>query len=141
MSGSTDPGSPPPTTHPSKGPIATAFLMIALLAVFVWAIQPTRTDFRPAPLDQLPEECLKVQRAFVPSNVTEMVDPPMNTLAPEERLDAIYRMNFEPCPCGCNHSIAECRATNPQCKTCRSLAERVIAEVGVKSSPPSKRPK
>jgi len=46
-----------------------------------------------------------------------------------ERLRVLRRLNFEPCPCGCNQSIAECRANNPQCKVCRSLAEKVVAEV------------
>ena len=134
MSDSTEPGGPPPAPRPTRSSVATAVLMVGLLAAFVWVIRPPHSDFKPAPLDQLPEECPKVGRAFVPSNVTEILDPPLTALTPEEPSDAVYRMNFKVCPCGCNQSIAECRATHPQCKVCRSLAENVIAESRIKSN-------
>lgn len=129
MSDSTDPGGPPPAPGPTRGAMATAIATISLLAALVWAIQPRRADFTPAPLDPLPAECPKVGRVFVPSNVTEISDPPLGELALEAKARAIYRMNFEPCPCGCNQSIAECLVNHPPCRVCRSLAEKVVAEV------------
>ena len=129
MSGSNDPGGPPPRTAPTREAIATVVVTIGLLAGLVWYIRPPSVDFKPAPLEPLPEECRKINRPFVPSNITEMKDPPLAELGARERLRVLRRLNFEPCPCGCNQSIAECRANNPQCKVCRSLAEKVVAEV------------
>lgn len=136
MSDSTDPRGQPPSTGPTREAIATVVVTIALLAALVWYIRPPRSDFKPAPLDTLPHECLKVARPFVPSNLTEMLDPPLTELDPDKRMRSLYRLNFEACPCGCNQSIAECRANNPECKVCRPLAVRIIEEV--KSAAPKK---
>ena len=129
MSDSIEPGAPETPAGPTKGAIATVVGTIGLLAALVWAISPPRAGYKPAPLDPLPEDCPKVQREFVPSNVTEILDPSLAGLAPEKRLRGLYRMNFEPCPCGCNQSIAYCRVNNPQCETCRKLAEKIVADV------------
>jgi hypothetical protein len=129
MSDSNEPGAPAAPTGPTKGAIATVVVTIGLLAALVWAISPPRVDFKPAPLDPVPQDCPKIQREFVPSNVTEIPDSSLTGLPPAKRWRALYRMNFEPCPCGCNQSIAYCRVNNPQCETCRKLAEKVIAEV------------
>ena len=133
MSTSSDPAAPPPPSGPTRGAIATVVLTIALLGAFVWYIRPSRPDFKPAPLQVLSDECPKTNRAFVPSNIT---DPPIlarSGLDPRQRLRATYRMNFEPCTCGCNQSIAECLANHPQCKVCRALTESIIEKV--KSGP------
>ena len=129
MSDSNDPGSPPSPTSPSREAIITVIVTIGLLAGLVWYIRPARVDFKPAPLEELPEECQKINRPFVPSNVTDIQDPPLTGLGAHERLVVLRRLNFEPCPCGCNQSIAECRANHPQCKVSRSLAEKVVSEV------------
>ncbi len=129
MSDSTDPGGPPPALGPTKGAMATVVVTIGLLAALVWVIRPPRSDFRPAPLDSMPAECPKVERPFVPSNLTEISDPPLSGLTPEARARAVYRMNFEPCPCGCNQSIAECRASHPRCQDCQRLAAAIVDEV------------
>jgi hypothetical protein len=102
---------------------------IGLLAALVWAIQSPRVDFKPAPLDPVSEDCPKVDRPFVPSNVTEILDPPLTALTPKQRVKVLYRMNFEPCPCGCNQSIAYCRVNHPRCETSRKLALAILAEV------------
>jgi hypothetical protein len=133
MSDSTDPGAAPPPAGPTREAIATVVVTIALLAAFVWYIRPPRADFKPAPLQALPEDCPKVNRPFVPSNITDLPGPPLAGLDAQQRLRAIYRLNFEPCPCGCNQSIAECLANHPQCKVCRNLAEKVGAEVREKA--------
>jgi hypothetical protein len=129
MSDSSDPGAGDGTAASPKKAVATVVITIGLLAALVWAIQPPRVDFQPAPLDPLPEDCPKVQREFVPSNVTEILDPPLTGLTPKQRVKALYRMNFEPCPCGCNQSIAYCRVNNPQCEPCKKLALEIIEEV------------
>jgi hypothetical protein len=129
MFDSTDPGGKSPSPGPTKEAIATVVVTIALLAGLVWYIRPPRSDFKPAPLDNLPVDCPKVARPFVPSNVTELPDPPLTALDADARMRALYRVNFEACPCGCSQSIAECRVNHPQCKVCRPLAVRIIEEV------------
>ena len=137
MSDSNDPGGQAPSAGPAKEAIATVVVTIGLLAGLVWYIRPPRSGFKPAPLETLPGDCLKVERPFVPSNITEIPDPPLTELDPATRTRALYRLNFEMCPCGCNQSIAECRVNHPQCKVCRPLAVRVIEEV--KSAAPKQK--
>jgi hypothetical protein len=133
MSDSNDPGTPP-RTGPTREAIATVVVTIALLAAFVWYIRPPRADFKPAPLQALPEDCPKVNRAFVPSNITDLPFSAISSLEPQQRLRAHYRMNFEPCTCGCNQSIAECLANHPQCKVCPALAAAIIEKVKTEST-------
>jgi len=132
MSNSTEPAPPPPpasTSGPTRGAIATVVVAMALLAALVWGLTPRRVNLKPAPLDPLPQGCPKVVREFVPSNVTEIPALPLADLTPAQRQRALYRMNFEPCNCGCNASIAYCRVNNPQCEISRKAAEKIIAEV------------
>jgi hypothetical protein len=126
MSDSTDPGGQEPNARPNKEAIATVVVTIGLLAGLAWYIRPPRAQFTPAPLQALPEDCPKVDRPFVPSNITDLSVQPLAGLDPQQRLRALHRMNFEPCPCGCNQSIAECLVNHPQCKVCRTLAAAVI---------------
>ena len=70
-----------------------------------------------------------VQREFLPSNVTEILEPSLADLSPVQKNRALYRMNMEPCPCGCSLSVAACRVSNPHCEVSKSLAEKIIEEV------------
>jgi hypothetical protein len=106
---------------------------LSLLAALAWALTPDRRDFKPAPLEPPPKGCPKVQRAFIPSNVTEILDPSLAGLTPAQKNRALYRMNMEPCPCGCSLSIAACRVNNPDCEVSKTLAEKIIAEVKAES--------
>ena len=137
MSDSTDPGGQASGTGPTKEAIATVVVTIGLLAGLVWYICPPRSGFKPAPLQVLSEDCPKVDRPFVPSNITDLPGQPIAGLDPQQRLRALYRMNFEPCPCGCNQSIAECLVNHPQCKVCQNLAAGIMEKV--KSEAPKPR--
>lgn len=136
MSGSTEPANLPPRSGPTREAVATVVVTIALLAGFVWYIRPPRGDFKPAPLEELSEDCRKVDRRFVPSNITKIQDPPLTGLDPEQRLRVLRRLNFEACPCGCNQSIAECRVNHSQCKVCRPLAARILEDIKVAAPKP-----
>jgi hypothetical protein len=106
---------------------------LALLAALAWALQPDRPDFKPAPLEPLPADCPKVQREFLPSNVTEILEPSLADLTPAQKNRALYRMNMKPCTCGCSLSVAACRANNLDCKVSKELAEKIIAEFRAES--------
>jgi hypothetical protein len=116
-----------------------AAVTVALLAALAWALAPSRPGFKPAPLQPPPENCPKVQRQFIPSNVTEILDPSLAGLTPAEKNRALYRMNMEPCTCGCSLSIAACRVSNPDCEVSRALAEKIISEVRAESEKPRDR--
>ena len=127
-SSSSEPGGTGPASGPARSPAALAAVTIALLAALVWALWPERPAFKPAPLKPLPAECPRLQREFVPSNITGFPNALLNGLTPREKNRALYRLNMEPCPCGCASSVAACRLNNPECPTSKELAERIIAE-------------
>lgn len=138
-SASNEPSAPGRARGPTRGSVALVAVTLALLAALAWALKPDRPNLKPAPLDPPVEGCLKVQREFLPSNVTETLDPPLGDLTPAERNRALYRMNMEPCTCGCSLSVAACRVTNPDCGTSKALAEKIIAEVRAESGGNPKR--
>ncbi len=135
MSGSNEPVGPKPSAGPTRGALVTVVATMGLLAALLWAMSPPRVHFQPAPLEPVPPGCPKVLREFVPSNVTEVGDPPLGGLTPEKRMRVLYRMNMEPCPCGCNLSVASCRNDHPRCEISRALAGKIIAEVEKQSTP------
>ena len=126
---STPPGEPAHGRGPTRGAVAMVVLTLGLLAALVWALRPPRLHFMPAPLDPVPAECPKLAREFVPTNITELPDPLLSGLPPEQRMQALYRLNMEPCTCGCNSSVAHCLITSPHCPTSRKLAEKIVTEV------------
>lgn len=128
MSSSTDP-QPTPPAGPSRGAVAAVVVTLGLLAALTWAIAPRRVHFTPAPLEPLPVDCPKVAREFVPSNVTEILNPPLTGLSAAQKNRALYRVNMEPCTCGCGLSVAACRAEHPACETSKHLARKIVAEI------------
>ncbi|MBI1984217.1 MAG: hypothetical protein HYS61_08470 [Acidobacteria bacterium] len=126
-------GAPGPASGPTRGSVALVAVTLALLAALAWALKPDRPDFKPAPLEPPPEDCPKVQREFLPSNVTEILEPSLGGLTPARKNRALYRLNMEPCTCGCSLSIAACRVHNLDCKISKELAEKIIAEVRAES--------
>jgi len=129
MSSSTDPQTPSPPRRPSPGAVATVVVTLGLLAALAWALAPPRVHFTPAPLEPPPADCPKLAREFVPSNVTELSEPPLTGLSAEQKNRALYRLNMEPCTCGCGLSVAACRVEHPACETSKNLARKIIAEV------------
>lgn len=137
-SASSEPGGAPgPASGPTRGSVALVAVTLALLAALAWALKPDRADFKPATLEPPPEDCPKVQREFLPSNVTEILEPSLAGLTPARKNRALYRLNMEPCTCGCSLSVAACRVHNLDCKISKELAEIIITEV--RAEPETKR--
>jgi len=103
-------------------------LALALLAGLVWAMAPPRAKFAPAPLRPVPSGCPKNAPEFVPSDATEIPGVDLSALSKEQRNRVLFRLNMEPCPCGCNLSIAACRINHPTCPVCAGLVEKIMAE-------------
>jgi hypothetical protein len=120
---------PAPGKGPTRGAIAMVVLTLGLLAALVWTLRPRRVQFTPAPLDPLPAGCPKLAREFVPTNITDFPSSLLAGLSPDERRQAIFRLNMQPCTCGCNSSVAHCRITYPDCEISRRLAEEIVATI------------
>ena len=112
-------------------------LALILLAGLVWAMAPGRARFAPAPLRPVPPECPQNVPDFVPSDATEIPGVNLNSFSNAQRNHVLYRLNMEPCPCGCNTSIAACRNNHPRCPLCKDLVEKIMAEEsGARSQEP-----
>ena len=101
---------------------------LVLLAALVWAMAPGRARFEPAALRPPPAGCPKYSPEFVPSDATEIPGVDLSSLSNVQRNHILYRLNMEPCPCGCNTSIAACRINHPACPVCKELVEKIVAE-------------
>jgi hypothetical protein len=114
--------------HSSRGAVVFLFATLALLAALVWALKPDRPNVKPAPLRTPDAACPKTGVEFTPTNFTELPGLRFDSLSAKGRNHALLRLNFEPCPCGCNTSIAYCLANHPSCGKCKELAQEIIAE-------------
>lgn len=107
-----------------------AVVTLSLLAAMVWFLNPSQPDLRPAPLRPQPAACPNLPREFTPTNHTQLPDLPLDKLSREQMYRALYRLNMEPCPCGCRSSLAECRVRFASgCKTSKELASQIVSEV------------
>ena len=123
--------SAPPPAAPERKPRNSAGLValsLVLLAGLVWAMAPTRGRFQPAPLGPVPAGCPQTTADFVPTDTTEIAGINLSSLPKAQRNRILYRLNMEPCPCGCNSSIASCRNNHPTCPVCKDLVEKIVAE-------------
>jgi hypothetical protein len=119
---------PPQLDGKRRGSAGLVALSLVLLAGLVWAMAPGRPKFAPAPLREVPSGCALKAPDFVPSDATEIVGLDLSSLTATQKNHVLYRLNMEPCPCGCNNSIAACRANHPTCPVNKDLVEKIIAE-------------
>jgi len=121
---------PPPAPAEGKPPgsLALVVLTLGLLAALVWAMAPARPKVEPAPLRPVPSGCPKDVPDFVPSDATEVPGVDLSRLSQPQRNRVLFRLNMEPCPCGCNLSIASCLINHPPCSACKELVEKIMAE-------------
>lgn len=118
----------PATQGKARSSPGLVALSLILLAGLVWAMAPGRAKFAPAPLRPVPEGCPQNVPDFVPSDATEIPGVDMSSLSNAQRNHVLYRLNMEPCPCGCKTSIAGCRIGHPMCPLCKDLVEKIVAE-------------
>jgi hypothetical protein len=121
---------PPPAASKGKPRSSAALvaLSLILLAGLVWAMAPARPKFQPAPLRPAPAGCPQTAPDFAPSDATGIPGVDLSSLSTAQQNHVLYRLNMEPCPCGCNTSIAACRINHPTCPLCKDLVEKIIAE-------------
>lgn len=76
------------------------------------------------------------------ANATELPGVSFKGLTPEQKKQALHRLNAESCTCGCNLTLSQCRVNDTGCPVSGKLAAQVVKEVaaGVKpaQTPPAK---
>ena len=120
-----------PPAAPDGKPRNSAGLLVlslVLLAGLVWAMAPGRAKFQPAPLRPVPPGCPQTVADFVPSDATDVPGVDWRALTAAQRNRVLFRLNMEPCPCGCKTSIAVCRGAHPACPLCADLVNKIVAE-------------
>ena len=126
----TNPNEQGPARSPgaSRGAVIFVFVAMAALVALVWGVKPDRPNLKPAPLRAPDAACPKLVVEFTPTNFTELPGMGLDSLSKESRNRVLLRVNMEPCPCGCNMSIAYCLLNHPRCEECMKVAQRIIAE-------------
>jgi hypothetical protein len=124
----------------SRGAVIYLLVTLAVLAAFVWALRPDRLSLKPAPLRAQDAACPQLEGQFTPTNLTEVPGlEELASLSKQRRNHVLLRLNMEPCPCGCNTSLAYCLATHARCEKCKELAQKIIAEERAGEAPMSPR--
>jgi len=129
-----EPGAAGPA-GPWRATTLQLLLTLGALAALVWALQPDRPNLRPAPLRNSEAVCPPFVGLFTPTNLTELPGLELASLSPKLRNHVLLRLNLEPCPCGCNTSLAYCLVHHPRCGKCRELAQEIIAEEREREAP------
>jgi hypothetical protein len=101
---------------------------LTALAALVWALRPGRPNGKPAPLHPQAAACPQLDGQFTPTNFTALPGLELASLSKERRNHVLLRLNMEPCPCGCNTSLAYCLVSHARCGKCKELAQEIIAE-------------
>ena len=118
-------------TEPDSGrgrkPILPVVVTLAAMAVLVWILNPRQPSLKPAPLGAPLPSCARLPREFVPTDITDLGEPPFTTLPRDKKLRALARMNTEECPCGCKLSVAACRLNDPTCKVSAERTKEMVA--------------
>jgi len=63
------------------------------------------------------------------ANATELPDVDLSGLTPEQKKDALHRLNAETCTCGCKLTLAECRVNDTECPVSKPAANEVVKRV------------
>ncbi len=63
------------------------------------------------------------------AHATEIPGLDLTVLTPEQRVNALQRLNEENCTCGCQLTLAQCRINDSACGFSLPLAEELVAEI------------
>lgn len=74
------------------------------------------------------------------ANASELPDVDLSGLTPEQKKDALHRLNAETCTCGCKLTLAECRINDSSCPVSKGAAADVVKRVRAGQPEPSQPP-
>src|SRR5579859_3822317 len=63
------------------------------------------------------------------NRASELPGVDLSHLTPQQKQAALHQFNAEPCSCGCNFTLAQCRIYDHNCAVSKSRTEKIIAEV------------
>ena len=63
------------------------------------------------------------------AQATEIPGVDLSSMTPEQREEALKRLNSEGCPCGCQLTLAQCRINDSACGISPPIVEEVVAEI------------
>lgn len=119
---------PAPSGRPARNSAVLVVIAFVLLGALVWALNPGRPALRPAPLKTRPAVCAPSHGDFLPSDITEISGLKLDGLPAAVKNRILYRLNMEPCACGCGESVAACRVTERTCDVSTKLADSIVKE-------------
>ena len=47
----------------------------------------------------------------------------------EKRVEALQKLNADPCTCGCGLTVARCRVDDPHCSVSLPAAQKIVADI------------
>jgi hypothetical protein len=128
-SSSTEPTPPPADRRKNLGAnVLLLVVTILILGALVWSLNPRQPNLTPAPLRPPPPGCIRTSTEFVPSDVTDLPGVNFSKLDKKHKYHFLLRMNMEPCPCGCNQSVAACFLSDPSCQAAKAAVQKMLAE-------------
>ena len=73
------------------------------------------------------------------ANATELPEVDFTGLSPEQKKQALRRLNTEDCVCGCKLTLAQCRVDDTTCPVSKAMAATVVKEIrdGAAANPAS----
>jgi len=82
------------------------------------------------PVNASIEEVDRAQPAKLENaQATQIPGIDLSALSPQRRVEALQKLNTEPCTCGCENTVAKCRVDDPKCATSLPLAQRIVQEI------------
>ena len=63
------------------------------------------------------------------AQATEIPGVDLSVLTPDQREEALRRLNADGCPCGCQLTLAQCRINDSSCGISPPIVEKIVAEI------------
>ncbi|RZP28936.1 TlpA family protein disulfide reductase [bacterium] len=63
------------------------------------------------------------------AQATEIPGVDLSVLTPDQREEALRRLNADGCPCGCQLTLAQCRINDSSCGISPPIVEQLVAEI------------
>jgi len=64
---------------------------------------------------------------------TEIPGVDLKGMTPDQKADALHRLNTERCTCGCGYTLAQCRINDPSCQVSLPIAQKVAGDIRTKA--------
>ncbi|MBI4475861.1 MAG: TlpA family protein disulfide reductase, partial [Acidobacteria bacterium] len=68
------------------------------------------------------------------AQATEIPGLDLSVLSPEQKREALQRLNSDKCTCGCDYTLAECRINDAACDISLPKAKKVVEEIRAKTN-------